>query len=207
MWICINIQKISYSICSFFRYCQFQSSITRLATPISDHANLQNFQSHFSLHESCMNYQHAKNQLIPTVHFWDTVNFRVQRTYWSHTFLTIPNQNIFDQILIFLNLYQHAKKWGSFYKKSPEFKKTSHLTLMDFVEILSGECIHQEIKILKILSFYHVQFGNYDQLKYGPFCLYTKPLKVLSFWSWFYSAIFNRKYLKFGLTIHFHTIT
>ena len=37
---------------------------------------------------------------------------------------------------------------------------------MDFVEILTGECIHQEIKILKILSLYHVWFSNYDHLKY-----------------------------------------
>ena len=40
---------------------------------------------------------------------------------------------------------------------------------MDFVEILSGEYVHQEMKILKMLSFYHVQFRNYDHLKYGPF--------------------------------------
>ena len=42
---------------------------------------------------------------------------------------------------------------------------------MDFVQILSGECIHQEMKIMKILSLYHVWFRNYDHLKYGPFSL------------------------------------
>ena len=31
-----------------------------------------------------------------------------------------------------------------------------HLTPMDFVEILAGECIHQEMKILKILSPYRL---------------------------------------------------
>ena len=31
------------------------------------------------------------------------------------------------------------------------------------------------------------------------------PLKFLVFWNCFYSAIFNRKHLKFGQAIHFHT--
>ena len=56
-----------------------------------------------------------------------------------------------------------------------------HLTPMDILEILLGECIHQEIKILKIFSLYYVQFGNYDHLKYGPFSLDIGPLKFLSF--------------------------
>ena len=72
---------------------------------------------------------------------------------------------------------------------------------MDFVEILSSKCIHQEIKILKI---YRVLFRNYDRRKYGHCSLDTEPLKFLSFWNCFYSAIFNRKHLKFGLAIHFH---
>ena len=49
---------------------------------------------------------------------------------------------------------------------------------MDFVVILSGEYINQEMKIFKILSLYHVRFRNYDRLKYGPFSLVdTKPFK------------------------------
>ena len=90
--------------------------------------------------------------------------------------------------------------------KSPEFSKTSHLTPMDFVEISSGEFIHQEMKILRMLSLYHMRFRNYDHPKYGSFSLDTKPLKLLAFWNCFYSAIFNRKHMKFGLAIHFHTI-
>ena len=90
--------------------------------------------------------------------------------------------------------------------KSPKFQKISCLTLMDFVQILSGECIHQEMKILKILSLYHVRFRNYDHLKYGLFGLDTKPLKFLLFWNCFYSASFNWKHLKFGLVSHFHEI-
>ena len=54
-------------------------------------------------------YQCAKNQLIPSVHSWDTIHFGVQRPDWSNPFLNMPNQNIFNQLLIFLNLYQQAK--------------------------------------------------------------------------------------------------
>ena len=77
---------------------------------------------------------------------------------------------------------------------------------MDFVEILSGECILQEIKILNILLLYHVWFRNYDHLKYGPCSMDTEPLKFLAFWNCFYSPFFDRKHQKFGLAIHFHTI-
>ena len=51
----------------------------------------------------------CKKSVVPSVHFWDAVNFRVQRPDWPHSFLTIPNQEIFDQLSIFVNLYQHAK--------------------------------------------------------------------------------------------------
>ena len=33
----------------------------------------------------------------------------VRRPDWPHPFLTIPNQKNFNQVLIFMNLYQHAK--------------------------------------------------------------------------------------------------
>ena len=39
---------------------------------------------------------------------------------------------------------------------------------MDFAEILSSQCTHQEIKILKNLLSYHVRFQNYGRLNYGP---------------------------------------
>ena len=50
-----------------------------------------------------------KDQLIQSARSSDTVNFRVQRPDWRYTFLNMLNQNIFYQLLIFLNLYQHAK--------------------------------------------------------------------------------------------------
>ena len=47
--------------------------------------------------------------LIPSVHSSDTINFRVQRPDWPHPFLNLPNQKNFNQLLIFMNLHQHAK--------------------------------------------------------------------------------------------------
>ena len=47
--------------------------------------------------------------MIPSTHSWDTVNFRVLWPDWAHPFLTMPIQKYFDQPLIYMNLYQHAK--------------------------------------------------------------------------------------------------
>ena len=46
---------------------------TRLAAPIFDHAHPKNFQATFIFLNL---YQHTKNQLIPSVLFSDTVNFK-----------------------------------------------------------------------------------------------------------------------------------
>ena len=54
--------------------------------------------------------EHAKNQFISSLHSWDTVNFRVPWPDRPHPFLTMPTQNFFDHILIYVNSYhQHAK--------------------------------------------------------------------------------------------------
>ena len=56
-------------------------------------------------------YLHANNHLVQSAHSRDTVNFRVRvlRPNWTHTFLSMTNQNIFNHFLIFVHLYQHAK--------------------------------------------------------------------------------------------------
>ena len=129
----------------------------------------------------------------------NVVDTTFKRILWST--LSMPLKGLLQ-----IKKYTISVISGSFHVKSTKFQTISHLTLMDFVQILSHECIHQKMKILKILSLYPVWFRNYDHLKYGPFDLDTKPLKFLSFWNWFYSAIFNRKHLKFGLVNHFHEI-
>ena len=57
-------------------------------------------------------HQDAKNQFIPSIQAWNTACFRVPWPDWSHPFLTKPIQKLFDQLLIHVNLYQHAKNSG-----------------------------------------------------------------------------------------------
>ena len=47
--------------------------------------------------------------MIQSIHSWDAVNFRVLWPDWPHPFLPMPTQKYFDQPLIYMNLYKHAK--------------------------------------------------------------------------------------------------
>ena len=41
--------------------------------------------------------------------FWNTVNFTIPRPDWKHPFLGQTQPKTFDQHLVFVNLYHHAK--------------------------------------------------------------------------------------------------
>ena len=74
---------------------------------IFDHAHQKTIESTFSFPESVPTY---KNQFIPLVYFGDRANFIVPWPDLPHLFfLTMPTQKMFDQLLIFVNLDQHAK--------------------------------------------------------------------------------------------------
>ena len=70
----------------------------------------------------CMNlYQHAKNQLDPSVHSYDTVNFRIQRPEWppypTKKFLSTSNFCEFVSICHEynqLNSYTHSLDTADF---------------------------------------------------------------------------------------------
>ena len=63
----------------------------------------------------CMNlYQHPKNQLVPSVHSWDTINFRVQWPDCPRLFLTMPNQEYFWPTFNFCEFVSTCKKCGYF---------------------------------------------------------------------------------------------
>ena len=70
--------------------------VTRLATPILDHA------------WSCIN-MHKISLYIPSVHSSNTVHFWVPWPDCSHSFLTMLSPNIFIHLLICVKLYQQAK--------------------------------------------------------------------------------------------------
>ena len=70
---------------------------------LNDHAHFwpsppKNHWNNFLLFWICTTMQ--KNQFIPSIHSWDTANFRVLWPDWPHPFLAAPIQNFFDQILI-----------------------------------------------------------------------------------------------------------
>ena len=50
-----------------------------------------------------------KKKFIQSVHFWDTINFRVPWLDLPNSILTLHTQKFSDQLLIFVSLYQHAK--------------------------------------------------------------------------------------------------
>ena len=75
---------------------------------------------------------------------------------------------------------------------------------MDFAEILSSQCTHQQMKILKILLSSGERFQNYSHLNYGPFSLHIESLQFMSFWKCFYLLeSFNSKDLKFWIATYF----
>ena len=74
--------------------------------PILDHHHQKIVKETFSFHEFVSTHQ---NQFIPLIASWDTASFRVLRPNWLHLFLTMLTLLFFKQLLISMNLYQHAK--------------------------------------------------------------------------------------------------
>ena len=77
-----------------------------MATPNFEHIYLKIIEISFSFPEFA---PARKTQFIPSTDSWDTVIFRVLWTDWLHLFLTMLTQKFFDQLLIYVNLYQHVK--------------------------------------------------------------------------------------------------
>ena len=98
-------KKSVYSICSFFKYSQCSSSVTRLATAIFKHAHPKNFPSPFNLREfvpACTKSVNSISSFLRSIQISPV-------TDWTHPILTMPKRKTFDQPWIFLNLFQHAK--------------------------------------------------------------------------------------------------
>ena len=52
---------------------------------------------------------------------------------------------------------------------------------MDFAEILSSQCTHQELKILKTALSFRERFQNYSHLNYEPFSLDIESVQFMAF--------------------------
>ena len=79
----ISIQKISSIHKFIFKIADFRAALAWL-----------NF------------YQHPKNQLIRSVHFWNIGNFRVLWPDSPHSFLTMSTQQTFNHLFICMDVYQ-----------------------------------------------------------------------------------------------------
>ena len=88
----------------------------------------------------------------------------------------------FSSIFCYNNRLFWDFRYRSFHVKWTKFQKGSHLTLVDFADILSSQCTHQEFKIMKILLSSCERFRNYSHLNYGPFSLDIESLQFVTFW-------------------------
>ena len=84
----------------------------------------------------------------------------LEKLDWSHPFLTIPTKKIFDQLLIYVNLYKHAKNQANSL-------------------IWSGDMIDEEILQSDWLRTENMGFVE-QQSKYYKFFLYNKFSKTYS---------------------------
>ena len=74
--------------------------------PISDHALPKIIEITFSFLQFAPEYKISVHSIY---HSWDTVSFRVLWQDWPHPFMTMSTQKVFDQLLIYMNLYQLDK--------------------------------------------------------------------------------------------------
>ena len=122
----------------------------------------------FSIISICMNlYQHPKNQLIPSVHFLNTVNFIVQRPDWSHPFFDHAYPKSFDNFCEFVSA---CKKWGCFIRyfwrnswlKNPAIWLTeSILAYISGTRFVPNRNFHYRINSVKINNQIFFFFKGY----------------------------------------------
>ena len=77
----------------------------------------------------------CKSQFISPIHFWDKANFCFPWPEASHTFLITTIQKIFTQLLIFMNLCQHARNQNISSFTSPDIVKLKILAKRIFAHI------------------------------------------------------------------------
>ena len=129
---------------------------------------------------------------------------------WSHPVVLNTGPLDWESSAICTFLLYHSVHWGINSPLKRDNPRKITWTLKNFPPDTHGFCWNFVRWIYlsrneppEVITSNHVWFRNYDHLKYGLFSLDTK---LLALWNCFYSTIFNRKHLKFGLAIHFHII-
>ena len=104
-------------------------------------------QAHPKINDSTFSFPEFVPACKKSVYFSDTVNFRVPWPDWPHSFFTIPTQKLFDQLLVFANLYQHAKK---------SFTSSVHSSDTVNFRVLQPDWPHSFLIMLTTKSFNHL---------------------------------------------------
>ena len=124
----------------------------------------------------CMKlYHHAKTQLIPLAHSWDTVSLWAQGPDWPYAFLTMPNQKMFNQLLIFVNFILLAKNEAV---SSIFYGEIFHLKILQSDWLRGFWPISQEQDLFQIkdLSMNIANNKNFQKLMTKFFFKFTKNL-------------------------------
>ena len=79
-------------IFSILRYSRFLGPMNWTAKWFFDHVNQKSINQFLAFLNL---YQHAKNQFIPSVNSWNTVNFGSLWPDWPNPFLTVPTPKTF----------------------------------------------------------------------------------------------------------------
>ena len=105
MWISINMRKISLSHLFIFQIQSVLESHHHTRFFILSSQNIFNYLL------ICVNlYQHAKNQVSPSVHSWDTQSIWSPEIWLATAiFWPCPTKTLYEQLSIFMNLHLHAK--------------------------------------------------------------------------------------------------
>ena len=111
MWISINMRKIS-----LLHLFMFQTQSVLESHHQIGHTQffILSSQKKFDYLLICVNlYQHAKNQVSPSVYSWDTQSESRDLIRYTHI-LTMPNQNTLPATFNFYEFASTCKKWDSF---------------------------------------------------------------------------------------------
>ena len=91
-WIYNNMHKIRLFHHLFQRYSWFKNPVIWLTESILDRISVTRF--FWKLLTFLNLYQHEKNQLISSLHSWDTADFRVSKSKRPHPFPTNTMQKL-----------------------------------------------------------------------------------------------------------------
>ena len=107
-------------------------------------------------------FLNTRNQFILLISLWDTANFRFLQREWAHPFMPTSIAIFFDQLLIPMNSYQHAKNraFSSFYSIDMIYLK---ILQSDWPKTLSNS--KSTFTVSKVCAMWRIWAGGYLPVK------------------------------------------